>query len=130
MASDCDSGQRRSRQNRGVHGNEAFHASGLQHLGIGLEKLLIVEAAYGEKEKIVFAQVLLDAANDHGAVGITDFFRDNSDRMRPFSPQRPRKIIWSVVKFARGFEEAIFCMFGNRLRRTRLIEDRGNSAGS
>src|SRR5438105_47105 len=58
-------GQRQLFIKRSIRGNEPFNPPGQQHLRVSLQQLRIVPMNYGEEEKIMAAQVLLNAADDH-----------------------------------------------------------------
>jgi len=65
----------------------------LQHLRIRLQQFLVVTMDYRKKKKIVLPQMLLDPADDHRAIRIADFFRDNADGIRALQSQRAREKI-------------------------------------
>lgn len=65
---------------------------------IGREQVLVMAMGNREKEKILFSQITLYAADDHGPVGIADLFHDHPNGVCAVEPQRSGKEIRAVIE--------------------------------
>ena len=123
VAGNGDGGQCRRLCDRGIHRDEPFHAAREQHLRVGLQEFSVVAMNYRQKEKVMLPQILLDAADDQGAVSVADFFGDYADGIGALHAERARQKIRAVVEFARRGENALLGVCRNGTRRRRIIEN-------
>jgi len=98
-------------------------------LCIGVKQLLIVTVNHGEEEKIMFAKIFFNAADNHGPVSVANLFCDNTNRVSALQTQRAGKIIGAIVQLFGGGQDPLLGSFGDRSRCSGVIESRGNCTG-
>src|SRR5437764_1136558 len=108
------SGQQGRLLQRSINSDEAFYAARDQHLRVILQKPLVMPVSHSEKEIIFLADVLLDAADNHGAVSIADFFQDHSDSVGALHAQGTSHEIGPILQFARRLQDSSTRAIGNR----------------
>ncbi len=98
MPCDRDGRQRKLLHQGRVGGDEALHASRQKHLRVGLQQLWIMPMDHSEEEIIILAQVFFDAANDHRAIRVADFFGDHANGIGSLQAQGARKKVRPVIQ--------------------------------
>ena len=84
----------------------------------------------GEKEIIALAEKFFDAADDTGAITVTDFLENDADGEGALDAKRARKHVGAVVKFTRSGEDALASGFGDRARRSGIVKNGRDGARS
>ena len=111
MAGDGNGGKSGRLINGGVDGNDAFDASCEKQLGIGVHESVVMVVGDGQEEEIVLAEEPFDAADDHCAVGITNFLGDYADGVGALHAERTREQIRMILKLPGGLEDAVARVF-------------------
>ena len=69
------------------------------------------------------------SADDHGSVGVPDFLEDESNRVGALLAQRPGKKIGTILQILRRCSDPLPCVFWDRARGRRIIQNRRDRAG-
>src|SRR5271165_1432818 len=75
-------------------------------------------------------QVLLDAADDSRAVGVSDFFRDHADGVGSLVAESPGEKIWPVVQFLSSGMDTVLRFLGDGTGRRCVVQNRRYGTGS
>ena len=113
VSGNSDRGKCRCLLDGGIDGDEPLDPTRYQHLRVGLQHFLIVAMNHGEKEVFRIAQILFDAADDGGSVGIADLLSDDADGIGALQAKGTREVIRLVVELPRRVENTSFRVFGN-----------------
>lgn len=122
-------GQRRSLLQAGVDGDEAFDTALHQQSRVVAQQQRIVAMDDGQEEVIMAAEVSFHAADNHGSVGIADFFDNDSDRVDTLLAQGAGKKNGPVAEFPHGRLDAEPGRLGDGARRRAIVQDGRNGAG-
>src|SRR5437588_7286942 len=115
-------GKRGSLPELHINRDESFHAALQENLRVAVEEFGIVPVNHREKEEILGAQVLLDAADNHRAVSVANFFDDQADGVGALLAERLREEVRPVIEFTSGGEDAILSALRDGAGRRRIIE--------
>src|ERR1700758_2077239 len=115
-------GKRGSLPELQINRDESFHAALQENLGIAVEQFGIVPVNHREKEEILGAQVLFDAADNHRAVSVANFFDDQADGVGALLAERLREEVRPVIEFTSRGEDAIFSALRDGAGRRRIVE--------
>src|SRR5438270_5336821 len=115
-------GKRGSLPELHINRDESFHAALHENLRVAVEEFGIVPVNHCEKEEILGAQVLLDAADNHRPVSVANFFDDQADGVGSLLAEGLREEVRPVIEFTGGGEDAILSALRDGARRRRIIE--------
>src|SRR5579862_1694478 len=80
----------------------------------------------GQEEIISLSEVLLDSADNRGAVRVADFFRNYTDRVSALVAKRAGEEVGTVIQFLGCGMDAVLRLLRNRTSRRGVVEHCGN----
>src|ERR1700680_1672754 len=84
---------------------------------------------HGEEEEMVLPQIFLNAANDQGAVGVTNLFGDDADGVGAPKAKRASEIVGAVIEILGRRNDAFLGVLWNGTGGGGVVESGRNGAG-
>src|ERR1700739_358844 len=94
---------------------------------IRFQQLRIIADSNGEKEIILLAEISLNAADDGGAVEVSDLLGDHTNHVGAFHSQIASVKAWTILQLTSGLENSFLGVRWNRPGCRSLVQDRRTS---
>src|ERR1019366_3136300 len=112
-----------------VHRDEPFHPPLQQKLRVVARHGCVMPMNDRQKKIIVLAEIALNSAYDHGAVGVPDLLDEESNGVGALLAQRSGQEIRTVVQFLGCCLDPLSRVLRNGARGRGIVQDRRDGAG-